>query len=291
MIKKILILLTIAAALSFLINYFFLSREPKSLLSPNGVVEQNSKQEITPAVALKTTFQDQDALLKEIKDIFFEKNPDIDYGLAIYDLKRNTLLSYNDQEAQHAASVSKVLTAVYLFKKAEDGEIDLNDKMGAFNIEFNVKQMVNQSNNISWDMIDSLLGLTPQNEFAHANGLTSVNLFDNEMSPKDAAMLFVKLYKGELLTEPYQKKLFSYMQNTETEYLIPPAIPKNVPIYHKTGLYEGEIHDVAIIDHPQNPFVLAIFTVDKLNPNYEGRGAIIQKVAAQTYSYFDNFAQ
>lgn len=284
MLKKILIILALVLAISYLANRFFISPSSENVVSLKE--GEKNKRETTPFSPPKSATLNPEALLAKIKNLFFEANPDIDFSVAIYDLKNDSYFGYNDNVAQHAASVSKVLTGIYLLKNVEEGKIDLNDQMGTYNVEFNLKQLINQSNNISWRMIDDLLGITPQDEYAHSLGLTSVNFEENLMSPKDAAMLFVKLYKGEILSEPYQRKLFSYMQNTETENLITPAIPKEIPFYHKTGLYEGEVHDVAIIDHPQRPFVLSIFSVNKLYPDYEGRAKLIQKVAAQVYAYF-----
>ena len=281
MLKKILIAIILLIGVALVVNRLFFSGSTQVSVSQN---EQKGKQ-VTPSPRV-TKSSSQEELLGKIKNIFFETDPDTDFGIAIYDLKNDNYFGYNDTTIQHAASVSKVLTGSYLLKKVEDGEIDLNEKMGTYNVEFNLKQLINQSNNISWGMIDDRLGIEPQNDFAHSLGLTSVDFDENLMSPQDATMLFVKLYQGEILSEPYQRKLFSYMQGTETENLITLAIPKSIPFYHKTGLFEGEVHDVAIIDHPEHPFVLSIFTVNKLYPDYEGRAKLIQKIAAEVYAFF-----
>lgn len=283
MFTKTIVILVLILAIIFSVKFLFFPGSPQN---PTPSVSGGQKTQITTGPTV-TAAASPDELLKKIKNLFFETNPDIDFAIGVYDLKNGTYFGYNDQDAQHAASVTKVLTAVYLMREIEAGRVKFNDPLGTYNVEFNLKQMVNQSNTVAWEIIDDFLGLKPQQEFASSIGLTSVNFRDNLMSPKDAAMLFAKLHKGELLEEPYQRKLFSYMQNTETENLITPAIPDQTPFYHKSGLFEGEVHDVAIIDHPQYPFVLSIFTVNELKPDYEGRAALIQKVAAQVYAYFD----
>lgn len=284
MFKKAAVIFILVFGISFLVNRFFFSRsDENSLSSPKSANPTEIAQKVTISPATS-----QNELLQKIKNLFFETNPDIDFGIGIYDFKSGTYFGYNDEKVQHAASVSKTLTAAYLLKNVETGKVDLSNRMGTYNIEFNLKQLVNQSNNISWQMIDNLLGIEPQNEFARSIGITSFDLQENTMSPKDAALFFTKLYRNEILSEPYQRKLFSYMQNTETENLITPAIPKDIPLYHKSGLYDGEVHDVAIIDHPTRPFVLAIFTVNKLYPDYEGRAKLIQKVTQEIFVYFDS---
>lgn len=285
MFTKILVILILILAIIFSVKFLFFAGSSASPQNTSFFSPKPEGQSVTATPPPQVDSSEE--LLKRIKNLFFEANPDIDFAISIHDLKNDSAFGYNDADAQHAASVSKTLTAAYLLKNVEEGNVDLNDRMGTYNIEFNLKQLINQSNNISWQMIDNLLGIESQNEFARSLGLTSFNLQENLLSSKDAALLFAKLYRGEVLSEPYQRKLFSYMQNTETENLITPAIPKDIPFYHKSGLYEGEVHDVAMVDHPSHPFVLSIFTVNKLKPDYEGRATLIQKVASQVYAYFD----
>lgn len=261
---------------------FFLGRlsggEKSGTATPTPVV--SPKPQIKPAAS-------KEELLTRIEDIFGDK-PDIDLAVSLRDLKTGEMFGLNDSETQHAASVPKVLTAAYLLKKVQDKEIKLTDKLGTFNLEFNLKQMVNQSNTVAWEMIDDFLGIEPQQDFAKSLGLTSFRMRENEISPQDAVLLFQKLYKREILNERYTKKLLGYMQGTETENLITPAIPKDISLYHKTGLLEGQVHDVAIVEHPRHPFIFAIFTVNKIRPDYEGRAKLIQKSAEEVFAYFNS---
>jgi beta-lactamase class A len=227
----------------------------------------------------------QEELISQIKNITV-KSPDTEFSISIIDLSSNVQFGINDGISQHAASVSKVLTAAYLLKQTEEGKYKLSDPLGVYNIEFQLKQMVNQSNNNSWDLIDNLVGFTAQEQYAHSIGLTSVDIGNNKMSSKDAASLLSKIYKSEILNEQSKARLFSYMQNTETENLISPAIPKDVTFYHKTGLFEGEVHDAVIVDLASYPYVISVFSVNTLVPNYEGRGKIMQEIAATVHKYF-----
>lgn len=283
MVKKVLIIFAVSFALAFLVNYLLFTKSSETTVLNNA---SNTPKEISGSTIKSTAaVKNKEELLKRLKNLVFETNSDIDFAITVYDLKTDLVFGFNDEEAQHAASITKVLTGAYLLLQVEEGKIKLNEPMGVYNVEFNLKQMVNQSNTIAWEMIDDRLGIKTQNEFANSLGLKTVNFRENLMSPRDAAKLFAKLYKEEILSEPYQRKLFSYMQNTETENLIPPAIPKGIPLYHKTGLYEGEVHDVAIIDHPTKPFILVLFSSNKLYPDYEGRAQLIQKIAAEVYSF------
>lgn len=262
---------------------FWAGRATKSETPPKKIT--TTKSVATPTIEVKPAASKEE-LLSHIGNIFIDSD-NTEVSVSFYDLKTGESFGINDKEAQHAASVTKVLTGAYLLKKVQDKTIGLSDDLGAFTVEFNLKQMVNQSNTEAWEIIDDYLGLDPQQEFGQSLGLRAFNMQLNEMSPSDAVTLFRKLYRGELLNDRYTQKLLSYMQNTETENLITAAIPKEVNVYHKTGLLEGEVHDVAIVEHPKHPFIMAIFTVNKIMPDYDVRAKLIQKAAAEAYAYFN----
>lgn len=283
MVKKVLIIFIICFIITFFINYFFFTKSSETTVL--NKVSNTPKETTVSTIKTTSSAKNKDELLNKIKNLVFETNSDIDFGITVYDLKNDTHYGYNDERTYHAASVPKILTAIYLLKKVQNNEIKLSDDLGAFTVEYNLKQMVNQSNTEAWEMIDDLVGIGPQQEFADSLNLKSVNFNKNLVSPQDAALLFVKLWKGDILEDRYQKRLLSFMQNTETENLITPAIPKEIPLYHKSGLFEGQVYDVAIIDHPTKPFIISIFTVNKILPDYEGRAQLIKKIAAEVYSF------
>jgi beta-lactamase class A len=108
------------------------------------------------------------------------------------------------------------------------------------------------------------------------------------MTTQSVSQLVLKLYKGEVLTTEHRDLLFSFMQNTETENRISPAIPTGVVFYHKTGSYEGGIHDAALVIHPRNPFILIIFTNDLTGLAHSTRFTSMQSAAKAVYEYFNS---
>ena len=253
------------------------------------VSEQQSEEEIKTQSAAERK-EKQDLLLEKISVLFQQKAAGTTYGLAIYDLNNEEYFGSGDEKAQHAASVSKVFTSVYTYRRAEDGTIDLADPLGAYNVETQIKFLVNQSSQDSWDLIDELVGREAQNKYAKKIGLKSVDLRlgKNLMSPRDATILLVKLVKGELISDTNRSKLFSYMQNTESEDYFSPGFPQGTIFYHKTGKYLGEGHDSTYVKHEKNPFVLTVFSVNNVNQGSLGRGKIMTLVATEVYNYFDS---
>jgi beta-lactamase class A len=254
------------------------------------VVSENVNEEERKAKETQERKDQQDLLLEKLKVLFEQKSSGTSYFIAIYDLNNDELFGLDGAKAQHAASVSKVLTAVYTFHLAEESKLKLSDPLGAYNVETQIMFLVNQSSQDSWDLIDDLVGRKSQNAYAKSIGLKSVDLRKgvNKMSPKDATMLLVKLVKGELISEQNRNKLFSYMQNTESEDLFSTGFPKGTIFYHKTGKYLGEAHDSAYVKHERNPFVLTVFSENNTSQGAAGRGKIMSLVALEVYNYFDS---
>lgn len=256
--------------------------------SGSTVISENVSEEEKKAKEAEERKAEQDLLFEKLEVLFQQKSPGTTFSLSIYDLNHNEYFGLDDTEAQHAASVSKVLTAVYTYHLAQEGKISLSDTLGAYNVETQIKFMVNVSNPPSWEMIDDLVGRKSQNKYAKSIGLKSVNLTKgvNKMSPKDATMLLVKLAKGELISKQNRTKLFSYMQNTESEDLLSPGFPKGTIFYHKTGKYLGEAHDNAYVAHEKNPFILTVFS-DNNSTKGGGQRKVMPLVAQEVYNYFD----
>jgi beta-lactamase class A len=83
---------------------------------------------------------------------------------------------------------------------------------------------------------------------------------NNKINPNDMALLLEKLYTGKLLNPQNTKLLLSYMQHTNHDDLIPPAVPIGIAVFHKYGSFNGDLHDAAIIDNGKSPFILTIYS-------------------------------
>jgi beta-lactamase class A len=234
----------------------------------------------------------KEALLETIGEIFKAESTGTSYYVGIYDLKNDEFFGIDAEKSVHAASVSKILTAVYVFKLAEDGKVDLSEPMGIYNIETQVQYLLNQSSEDSWQLLDAKFKPKNQNAFAKKMGLkkTNLTLGKNKMSVKDVTILLKKLQKGEILSDSYKNRVLSYMQDTESENFFSPIfVQAELTFYHKTGKYQGEGHDAAIVEHDTNPFVLVVFTNNNsvLNPN--SRGPVMTSVATSVLEYFNEY--
>lgn len=232
----------------------------------------------------------RDILLETIEEVVNIRSPGTSFSVGIYDLNRDEYFGINDEKPQHAASLSKVLTAIYVYDQAEKGKVDLGDPMGAYNIEAQINFLINVSSQDSWELLDERFLPKKQNAYAKEIGLknTNLSLGTNKMSAKDVTILLKKLEKGELIDNTNKGKLYSYMMNTESEDFFSPAFKKeDLAFYHKTGKYIGEGHDAAIVLHKDNPFVLVMLSNNNTSTNLISRGPVMAEVATAVLDYFD----
>jgi len=275
---SILLLIILLGLLSYG-SYFFIKRGTQETPSQNP--KQHSEEERKAR---------KEALIETIKEITKGESASTEFGVGIYDIKRGEYFGFNDGKSQHAASVSKVLTAVYVYDQAEKGKAALGDPMGAYNVETQIQFLINVSSQDSWDLIDAKFKPADQNKYAKEIGLTASDLTPgkNLMSVKDVTLLLKKLAKGEILSESSRMKLFSYMQKTESEDFFSPAFnAADLTFYHKTGKYVGEGHDAAIVKFDPNPFVLVVFSNSNTSPNLTGRGTVMTLIAQTVLEYFN----
>ena len=107
------------------------------------------------------------------------------------------------------------------------------------------------------------IGFQYQKPYAEKIGVQTYDVANNKISPNDMSLILAELYQGKLLNSKDSLLLLSYMQHTNNDDLIPPAVPENITVYHKYGTFGGDFHDTAIIDNRKSPFVLTIFTATR----------------------------
>ncbi len=259
----------------------------KTVLSKN--FEDDAEEQKAAAQAKLKAAQErktkQDGLLAEVNQTLVVNT---EFAVSIIDINNSENFGISETASFHSASVTKVLVATAALQGVESGKYKLTQTLGNSTFKYQLQQMINQSNNNSWDLFNNLLGFNGEQKVADQLGLTGVNMNQTHMTTNAVSQLLLKLYKGEALQTENRDLLFSFMQNTETENRITPSIPTGVSFYHKTGTFNGGVHDAAIVIHPKNPFILVIFTNDNKGTPWETRFSSFQKAASLVYGYFDS---
>ena len=106
------------------------------------------------------------------------------FTVGIHDINNNETFGIRETDQFHSASVTKVLVASTALAEVEAGKYKLSTPLGNATFEFQLQQMINQSNNNSWDLFNNLLGFKREQQEADKLGLTGVDIFQTHMTKK-----------------------------------------------------------------------------------------------------------
>ena len=177
-----------------------------------------------------------------------------------------------------AASTSKVIAAAAYYHLVEQGKASLDQPMGAFNARFQLKLMINQSDNDAWHQITSAVTMPRLKAYSSSIGITYGN-GGNQLSARDMASVLSQLYSGTLLNRQHTDQLLGYMQHTNDNDLIPLAVPPTVTVFHKYGQLDGNLHDAAILRSGDQTYALVIYTKGAENGNnYRAQTSVIHQI-------------
>jgi beta-lactamase class A len=201
------------------------------------------------------------------------------WGISVHDSSTNEFQSIDGDRIFVAASTTKLITACAYLHKVEQGKYDLNDPLGEYTEQFQLEQLINQSNNDSWDLFFQLMGTRAISDYAQSVGITNYNVLNNTDTPRDIDLLLEKLSSGNLLTPHYTQLLLGYMQNTEEERFLPSGTPPSVALYHKIGLLDDSVHDVGIFVLPSRTITVAIYSSGHGEQEYDTRALAFKHIA------------
>lgn len=182
-----------------------------------------------------------------------------------------------------AASTVKIIVAADFLEQVENGKYSMDMKMGSHDANYHLEQMVSQSNNDSWVLFNNLLSYAGEEQYAQKIGISYVSS-NNSIKPNDINTFLVKLYKGELLNKENTDLLLKLMHVTHDDRYIPGSNVK-ANYYHKTGKYEGYVHDVGIIDDGTHKYAISIFTkAEYKDYTIDGRIPIFHEIVEAAYN-------
>ncbi len=226
-----------------------------------------------PAVAVPAIGPELDGQINDI----IEDNSAYAVGVSLIDLSDGVVHRYGAQDKFVAASTAKILAASAYYHLVETGRASLTAPMGASTAGAQIRQMVQQSNNDSWALILRAVGYRGIADYAASIGITydcTVNL----LTPAEMARTLQLLYTGRLLNAGHTAQLLSYMQNTNFETLIPPAVPPGIGVFHKYGLLFGNLHDASVLVKDGRAFVFVVYTRGLNYSDMGPRTRIIQQL-------------
>jgi beta-lactamase class A len=204
-----------------------------------------------------------DAALDARIQAILAANSQYQIGVALVGLSRGAgtadVHEYGVREKFVAASTAKVLAAAAYYHLVETGAASLDDPLGSYTAGFQLREMIQQSDNDSWSLIMDAVGHEELTEYAASLGV-NYDPETNTLTPAEMATIVSRLYSGTLLNAGDTAQLLSYMQDTNYETLIPAAVPEGITVFHKYGLLDDELHDAAVLAQGNTAYALVIYT-------------------------------
>lgn len=231
---------------------------------------------------LNLSFNDNDNS-SELNDYINELNTYLsNYSVSLIyeDLERGFTFSYNQDAVYYAASTIKSLDALYIYQKAYNNELSLDETM-TYTANFKwgsskymsthqygdqitlrdlVKYAIMVSDNSAHQMLVKYIGYSNLKAFGQSLGaqytLTSGDNFGN-LSANDGIIYMKAIYNFINQSGELGQELKSYFVQAEQNDLEFPDL--QIQAAHKYGQYSEFYHDIGIV-YDEHPYVIAILT-------------------------------
>ena len=300
-------MLIIIGGFIFAVTYFSNGKENITTKMLDGVSEffthKNEKlKEYNNCVSKEYTDEDlTDTLSAKISETNdFMKRYAVSVGYE--DTTTKFSYKYNENRKYYAASTIKMLDALYIYKKAADGEIDLDEKMtytskhlrGAslkmsskkYGDKVKLRDLVSYaviySDNIAHAMLLDYIGKSTLREYGKSLGATyTLNTDDFGEITVDDAFAYIKALNEYLNTDTEDaKELKGYFVNSQQNYLNFPD--ENIEAVQKYGEYPGYYHENGIV-YVSSPYLVSILT------NYGNNEKIIRTINSKIRELHNTF--
>ncbi|CAN5907757.1 hypothetical protein BH23ACT11_BH23ACT11_29120 [soil metagenome] len=247
------------------------------------------------------------ALKKRIKKIaaYYGGN----YGVIVSDPSSGEQVSLGSEETVFAASIGKLPTLLSLYNAADQGEVDLDDKitMLASDVQsygtgelhtypvgttITLREcafyLMNKSDNTAWVMLTRYLGRDRIQADLNGIGASDTGYWIPNTTTADDVLLMLKSIASPGQTSPgLSEEMLQSMTDTVFEDRIPGGLPSNARVAHKIGTYGNNFSDAGIVSYGDGDsdkrYFVVVFT--------EGLGessarAAIQEISAAAYQTF-----
>ena len=219
------------------------------------------------------------------------------YSVSVRELGgREVSVSIRGTDMQEPASVMKIFVAYAVLDRIDRGQLTLGTRTrSGLTVQECLRVTIHISDNYChWDLV-ALVGQQAMNNQFWAEGYTGTvysgfsgngSYYSSKLtSTNDVALLLSRLEAGSLLSPELTRHFKGLLETQVWRHRLPAAMPYGIPIANKTGylwVSSGYIHaDVAIIDAPQGPLVVAI--IGSRNATAEG----VRALGGIAYEHFN----
>lgn len=236
------------------------------------------------------------SVINEINDYY---NKSINrFAYKYVDIYTGFTVSYNENQHIFTASTIKAPTDIYIYENAENGSIDLEEKLlytkkyynpgagyiklGEENTYYTVRELVKNSayysDNVAHTMLMDKFNKDDMLAFWKAKGTNAIftrPTIWGETSAHDAAIYMNELYNFYEKGSDIAKELMSYFTDNGGQFLIP---PQGLTSANKSGCAGSVMHDISIV-FDENPYIVIALS----NLGCLSAGSYFEDVSNLTY--------
>lgn len=157
--------------------------------------------------------------------------------------------------------------------------------------------MIITSDNSATNVLIDFIGMEELNIYFNKIGLTQTRLqrkmmdfkslnkgYDNVTTARDMAYLFSRVYQQDLLSDQYSQLVIDILCRQRVHEGLKRYITDDIFIAHKTGSLDTVCHDVGIVYHPSNNYIIGIFLTELADVEIGKR--LIGRISKIVYEYF-----
>jgi beta-lactamase class A len=194
---------------------------------------------------------------------------------------------YGTKQSYEAASTAKLVTAAAYLDMVSSGKLSLQAPIEGNSLIYWMRQMVIDSDDDAWNVLNSHLTHSKLNAYAASVGMRHYDADSNSMTADDMATFMHRLAAHNLLDEKRTTLLESLMQKANYREYIVAGTPQGYTVAHKVGLTAEYLHDTAIIERGDQWLTLVIFTKDTGNYSTQNKQHVMQAITkAAIDAYF-----
>lgn len=247
------------------------------------------------SIELKTISQNLESLFNESDYNFAFKYKDIFTGFTF---------SYNSSQPIFTASTIKAPEAIYIYKEAEKGNINLEDtitytsnyysggtgilKNTPFNQEYTIRQLVSysiiHSDNAAHLMLNNKYKSSNMYNYWKTLGTSYIfksNSAWGSLNANDGVIYMEELYNFYKENNTYSEELLSYFKDAWKVITVP---NKDIVVANKSGWSNYALHDAALI-FDSNPYILVVLS----NRGYTDYVVFFNNVSTLIYDFHTEY--
>ena len=233
------------------------------------------------------------------------------------DLETGETFGWQEEAVHSSASIIKIFLMAFLFRKFRNGELHPEDRMEIrpeliapsagvlsylrdlreLSVRDLIELMIIVSDNSATNVLIDLAGMDEVNAFlAEELGLRQTRVRrkmmdldaiargqDNTTSAMEAGIVLERMRQGTLIGPEESREMLRVLKNQQDSSLIPWYLREELPehsIAHKTGGLDHVVHDAALVDLPERPYILCFFGTGVSVPTY---GRLMQDASLRIY--------